>query len=186
MIIFWKSKTCDCLLSAATFDDNGLIMEQPCVCHKIKIGNSIWYNLNPIIRYLLKRGRTFNIKDKQFVKIINVKNLCISRCFTSSKRLIQIEWQHDGLINTDMFDNTKQIYYTELDGAPMYKSKNKNTLILILLYQPYHHTTENGIIGTNICEFGKDDDFIDTNCHEELLDNNFIDTNHDEKLLDID
>ena len=165
MIIFWKSNTCDCLLSTATFDDNCLIMEQPCVKHKIKVGNYIWYNLKPIMRHLLKRGHTLDIRDKYYVKIINVKNLCISSCFTSSRRLIQIELKHDGKININMLDNLKQIYYSELNDEPMYKIKDENTLILTLLYQAYHHTIEDTWIGTDKYEFGKDDDFDENNCN---------------------
>ena len=168
MIIFWQSNTCECLLSTTTFDDNGLIMEQPCVKHKIKVGNHIWYNLKPIMWHLLKQGHALDIRDKYHVKIISVKNLYISRCFTSSKRLIQIEWKHEGKLNINMLDGLKQIYYSEMNDEPMYKMKDEKTLILTLLYQAYHHTIDDTWIPTDKYEFGKDDEYFDfeeNNCN---------------------
>jgi len=65
-IYYVKSTTCDCRSSWSTLNpkNRSIHMTNTCTSHKIEKGNIIYYNLQPIIQYLLCKDKCTNTQHK--------------------------------------------------------------------------------------------------------------------------
>lgn len=133
-----KSKTCNCKGTWSTLDprDLRIYLDNPCKEHSLIEGNTIYYELNHLLDKILKDPILIVIKQKYPVKIVKVKNCA------GSKILLKIEVNHNGELDTHNFYDNKQIYYLQMDDELMWKKIDDNTIQLIILYLPQHHTVE--------------------------------------------
>ena len=77
-----------------------------------------------------------NIKEKYAVKILQTEKL------TTNKTIIKIELNHKGELDNGNCNNTKQMFYSQMNDEPMWKKIDNNILHMIILYQSPHHTVE--------------------------------------------
>jgi hypothetical protein len=142
-----KSKTCNCRGYWSTWDKNDyrIYMRNPCEKHSLKVGNTIYYKLNYLLKHISNKDVTSLplvkaelplVKETYLVKILHVEQL------TNFKMLIKIEVKHNGELNVDNFNNNKQIFYSQINDEPMWKKIDDNIIHMITLYQEPHHTVE--------------------------------------------
>ncbi len=134
-----KSTNCECKGTIYTLTaDHRVYMEKPCLSHDLKIGNSIYYELNHLFKHFTK-SLTLNIicyEPKYLVKVLDVKVL------ERGKKLVKVELIHNGTINVSNFNEHKNIIYSQMNDEPMWKKIDENTIDFIFLYQGCHHNVE--------------------------------------------
>ena len=132
-----KSNTCNCKGSWCTLsDDYRIYMTNPCQNHQLKEGNVIYYELIHLLSNIIKNRTGIQIEAKYIVKILQVAKLEID------KTIIKVEVNHQGKLNTDIFDTLKQMYFSQMNDDPMWKKIDNNRFEFILLYKDCHHTVE--------------------------------------------
>lgn len=132
-----KSKTCNCKGSWTTLtNDHRIYMERPCKLHMLEEGNTIYYELRHLLNHIINDFKGIKIKEKYPVKILKIEKL------TNDKKIIKIEVIHNGDLNTNNFNNNKQMFYSQMNDEPMWKKIDDNTINMIILYQSPHHTVE--------------------------------------------
>lgn len=139
-----KSCTCDCKGTICTLTaDHRVYMDKPCVNHKLEMGNSIYYELNHLFKYLTKYSDTFTLchftnttcyEPKYLIKVLDIKVL------DKNKKLVKAELIHNGTIDVSNFN--KNIIYSEWNDETSWKKIDENTIHFIFLYQDCHHTVE--------------------------------------------
>ena len=141
-IYYQKSDTCDCqgVFSTLCSNDRNIYMQKPCIQHEIQKGNTIYYNLQPIISHLLKKTKCHFISSSHFMRYeVNI----IDVVETQQKKIIKIEVQdHESLLSDD-YDPRKQIFYSDFNDEPMFQKTNHGTICFIFTYLPKYHTVKN-------------------------------------------
>lgn len=127
-----KSNTCGCIGSWSTLDPNDrrIYMETPCMHHRLKEGNVIYYELKHFLKDICIND-TY-LKDKYAVKIIDV----IIR-----DRQIIINIEYDNTYNTIDTDNLEDQFKTL-----RWKKREDNKIQFLVDYHPAHHTIEDSWI----------------------------------------
>jgi hypothetical protein len=132
-----KSNKCNCKGSWSTLtNDCRTYMEKPCSEHSLIVGNTIYYELKHLLNYITTNFEDIIIKEKYAVKILQIEKL------TKNKTIIKIEVNHNGNLNVNNFDNSKQTFYSQMNDEPMWINIDDTIMHMIILYQSPHHTIE--------------------------------------------
>lgn len=75
-------------------------MKKPCQNHELKEGNVIYYELIHLLNNVIKNRVGILIENVYPVKILR-----------RDKEIIKVEVNHQGNLNTNNFDNNKQMYF---------------------------------------------------------------------------
>ena len=133
-----KSNTCNCKGSWCTLtNDHRIYMVKPCSNHEIKKGNIIYYELRHLLEHIIKIKNNIRIKKVYSFKILKVNEL------DKGQKIIKVEVNHNGELNTDNFNINKQMYFSQMNDEPMWKKIDDNRFEFIFLYKAFHHIVEN-------------------------------------------
>ena len=132
-----KSKTCNCIGSWATLtNDHRIYMKKPCQNHELKEGNVINYELIHLLNHIIKNRVGILIENVYPLKILQVAEL------GRDKKIIKVEVNHQGKLNTNNFDMNKQMYFSQMNDEPMWKKIDDNRFEFIFVYMSKYHTVE--------------------------------------------
>ncbi len=132
-----KSNTCNCKGSWCTLtSDHSIYMEKPCPNHQLKEDNIIYYKLIHLLDHIIKIKKNIKLREVYSLKILKVAEL------GRDKKILKVEVNHGGDLNTDKFDKNKQMYFSQLNDEPMWKKIDDNRFEFIFVYMNKHHTVE--------------------------------------------
>jgi hypothetical protein len=133
-----KSNTCNCKGSWSTLDgkDFRVYMDKPCPNHQLKEGNIIYYKLIHLLDHIIKIKKNIKLREVYPLKILQVCEL------GRDKKILKVEVNHNGDLNTDNFDTFKQMYFSQMNDEPMWKKIDDNRFEFIFVYMSKHHTIE--------------------------------------------
>jgi hypothetical protein len=132
-----KSNTCNCKGSWSTLTNNHKIyLETPCHQHSIKEGNIIYYELIHLLEHIIKIKKNIKLREVYSLKILQVAEL------GKDKKILKVEINHNGDLNTDNFDTLKQMYFSQMNDEPMWKKIDDNRFEFIFVYMNKYHTIE--------------------------------------------
>jgi hypothetical protein len=132
-----KSNTCNCKGSWSTLtSDHKIYLETPCHKHSIKEGNIIYYELIHLLEHIIKIKKNIKLREVYSLKILQVAEL------GKDKKILKVEINHNGDLNTDNFDTLKQMYFSQMNDEPMWKKIDDNRFEFIFVYMNKYHTIE--------------------------------------------
>lgn len=131
-----KSKTCGCKGSWSTLDskDTGVYISRPCSQHELVIGNTIFYELGPLLKLVSKPIYFDVIEPVYALKIIDIYDI-------RNTKFVKVETED---IDFQMFDENKQYNIYELNHEPMFQLVDETKTHLIFEVKPKHWTVEEG------------------------------------------
>lgn len=135
-IYYVEAGNCKCKGCFTTYSHNSPpYITQYCEKHKLKEGNTIHYNLCPLLKYITNNMYfgTILFSYPIFIQeILQLSNKTLVKCTTTEKGLERV------------FESAKnQMYYSEFNDEPMYKKVSNDVYQFIFVYQKDYHTIAN-------------------------------------------